>query len=93
MDLIWVAEDARVMPMWVEFCDMPWQMGSRRAKELLFEPPQFLSGPELVAKGLANRSVPAEDLWTDARAYALRVAQQQPFSLRMIKTACNQAIA
>ena len=90
MDLIFVADDARVMPTWVEFCDIPWQVGARRAKEFLFEPPQFLSGEQLVGMGLANRSVPAERLFLDARAYALRVAKQPPFSLRMIKLACNQ---
>jgi len=55
-----------------------------RAKELLFTG-DALTAAEAVAIGLANRVVAHDALMAEARALALRLAQQSPLSLRLLK--------
>lgn len=91
MDVIFVAEDAQILPTFVEHFDVPWQIGSRRAKELLFGGARFLTGSEAVQMGLASRAAPAgEELESAVYQYARRVAKQDGFTLLMMKQACNQ---
>lgn len=90
MDLIFAAEDAQFLGTYFPFFTVPWDLGIRQSKELLFEN-RFMSGAEAVERGLANRAYPADRLMEETLRYASRVAESDPFNLRMIKLAINQA--
>ena len=59
-------------------------------KELLFRG-QFIDGEQAKELGLVIRVVPKERLMDEALAYAHDVAQNDPYDLRMIKLAVNNA--
>ena len=69
---------------------MPWDINPRKAKELLFDS-RFIDAKEAAELGLVNQVVPAESLATQVQAYAERIAQNDPYQLRMMKLAVNQA--
>lgn len=37
MDLIFAADDAKFLPGLFQYFSVPWDLGTRRAKEILFE--------------------------------------------------------
>ncbi|PON11702.1 hypothetical protein C2W62_43425 [Candidatus Entotheonella serta] len=61
----------------------------RKAKEILFES-RFIDASEALDLGLVNRVMPGDRLEAETLNYAHRVAQNDPFQLRMIKMAINQ---
>ena len=90
MDIIYAARDAMFLGSNFQYFTVPWDMHPRKAKELLFES-RFVDGEEACELELVNRAFPAEALMDEAIAWAERVAQNDPFQLRMIKLAVNQA--
>lgn len=75
----------------VEFFSHPWELGARKAKEILF------TGDAVDAEtarqlGMVNQVVPAETL----REYALdmgnRIAQRPSFALKLAKQSVNQTL-
>ena len=90
MDIIYAAEDAMFLGSNFQYFTIPWDMHPRKAKELLYES-RFIDGVEAAKLELVNRVFPADVLMDEAMAYATRVAQNDPFQLRMIKLAVNQA--
>ena len=90
MDLIFAADDAQFLSTNFQYFSVPWDLAPRAAKELLFES-RFLDGEEARALGLVNRVVPRDRLDDEVMAYARRVAENDPFQLRMTKLAVNQA--
>ncbi len=90
MDVIFAAEDAQLLPVNFQYFSVPWDLGARKTKEILFES-RFLSGAEACELGFVNRAVPADQLDDEVMSYAGRVAQNDPFQLRMTKLAVNQA--
>ncbi len=64
-------------------------MHDRKAKEILFES-RFIDAAEALDLGLVNRVIPRDRLEAETLDYAHRVAQNDPFQLRMIKMAVNQ---
>ncbi len=90
MDLIFAADDAMFLGTNFQYFSIPWDLHPRKAKEILFES-RFLPADEAMALGLVNRVIPRADLLAETMAYAHRVAQNDPFQLRMIKLAVNQA--
>jgi enoyl-CoA hydratase len=75
----------------VEYHAHTWELGPRKAKELLF------TGGAITAQqaeqiGMVNQVVPLDDLVTATMAMAHRIAQQDAFSLRMAKRAVNHAL-
>jgi enoyl-CoA hydratase len=90
MDVIIAAEDAQLLPTNFQYFSVPWDIGARKTKEILFES-RFLSGSEAGELGFVNRAVPADQLDDEVMSYAGRVAQNDPFQLRMTKLAVNQA--
>ena len=89
MDVIFAAEGAQFLASNFQYFSVPWEIGGRKAKELLFEA-RFISGTEAHDLGLVNRVMPADQLEAEAMSYAERVAQNDPFQLRMTKLAVNQ---
>jgi enoyl-CoA hydratase len=90
MDLIVAADDAKFLGSHFQFFSIPYDVGPRKAKELLFEF-RFMHADEALAAGLVNRVVPRARLMEETRALAHRVAQNEPFALRLAKLSVNQA--
>jgi enoyl-CoA hydratase len=63
---------------------LPQLVGPGKAKELLFTA-ENISGLEAAAIGLVNRSVPPENLMTEAMKIAEKIAGNSAFSIRMMK--------
>ena len=73
----------------VEYFGYPWDMGPRKAKELLFTG-DFLSARELLAAGFINRVVPRDDLVDATMRLACRVAEKPSLGLKLAKESVNQ---
>ena len=90
MDVIFAAEDAQFLGGFVEYNTIPWDIGVRKAKELVFES-RFISAAEAQALGLVNRVLPTAGLEAETMAWAARVAEQNPALLRLAKVQMNKA--
>lgn len=91
MDFIFAADDALFIPVYGDYFTAPWDVGARKAKELLYEN-NFIDAREALKWGFVNRVYPAAELEQETLAYAQRVAESDPFSLRMIKSTINQTL-
>lgn len=89
MDLVFAAEDALFLPALLEYYSVPWDLGARKAKELLFEM-RFLTAPEAKDMGFVNRVYAPADLEKQTLLYAERVAENSHAALRMSKLATNK---
>lgn len=89
MDVVFAAPDARFLAGQVEYFSIPFDVGFRKAKELLFES-RFIDAEEARALGFVNRVIPGEELETETLAWAKRVAEQGYGGLRMAKLAVNK---
>lgn len=92
MDLIFASEDALFLPSHVQYFTVPWDIGYRRAKEILFEH-RFLTAWEALEYGMVNRVYPTrEELEKETLAYAGRVADnwlRDPMRVRTAKFSVN----
>ncbi len=88
-DVIFASEDAMFLPTNFQYFSVPWDLSPRRAKQILFES-RFVDATEAEELGFVNFVVPRAKLQEEAMAYAARVAENDPFQLRMIKLAINQ---
>ena len=88
MDIIYAAESARFLASNFQFFTVPWDVHPRLAKELLFES-RFIDAEEAQSLHLVNRVVPDADLQDSVLEYAHRIAENDPFQLRMMKMAVN----
>jgi enoyl-CoA hydratase len=89
MDVVFAAPDARFLAGQVEYFSIPWDVGARKAKELLFES-RFLSAEEARELGFVNRVIPEADLERETLAWAKRVGESPHGVLRMAKLAINK---
>lgn len=90
MDVIFAADDAMFLGSLFQYFCMPWDLPPRKVKELLYES-RFIDAEEACELGLVNRVLPRAELETEVLAWAGRVAENDPFQLRMTKAAVNQA--
>jgi enoyl-CoA hydratase len=90
MDLIVAADDARFMTALLQYFPLPYDVGPRKAKELLFDN-QVISGVEAHEMGFVNRVFPSDRLEEETMAFAARIAENSSFFLRMAKVAVNNA--
>jgi enoyl-CoA hydratase len=88
MDIIIASDDAKFLPSLVQYFSVPWDLGIRRAKEILFTA-RFVSASEALEAGFVNRVVAVDQLETVTSELAARIAEQDLFGLRMIKEAIN----
>ncbi len=91
MDVVFAAEDALFLPGMVEYFSAPWDLGPRKAKEILLEH-RFMTAAEALACGFVNRTFPADRLEAETLAYADRVADNHlaaPAWTATIKTGIN----
>jgi enoyl-CoA hydratase len=89
MDVIFASPDARFLAGQVEYFSVPFDVGFRKAKELLFES-RFIDAEEALRTGFVNRVYPADTLEQETLAWARRVAEQGYGTLRMAKLATNK---
>ena len=61
MDVVFAAEDSMFLPGMVEYFSIPWDLGPRKAKEILLEH-RFMTSAEALAYGFVNRVFPVEEL-------------------------------
>jgi enoyl-CoA hydratase len=90
MDVVFAAETAEFLGGFVEYNTIPWDIGVRRAKELVFES-RFITAEEAARYGLVNRVLAPADLERETFAWARRVAENSPEALRMAKIQMNKA--
>jgi enoyl-CoA hydratase len=89
MDVIFAAPNARFLAGQVEYFSIPFDVGFRKAKELLFES-RFIDAEEARGLGFVNRVYPDDQLEKETLAWASRVAETGYGSLRMAKLAVNK---
>jgi enoyl-CoA hydratase/carnithine racemase len=70
---------------------LPWVVGLRKAKELLFTGEDRVSATEALRIGLVNRVVPRDELDGATMALADEIAKNEPFVVQMTKRAVNRA--
>ena len=75
----------------VEWFCHPWELGPRKAKELLFTG-DVLTAAEAASLGMVNRVVPRDQLEAATLALARRIAEKPSFALKLAKLSVNQAV-
>jgi enoyl-CoA hydratase len=90
MDLIVAADDTKFLASHFQYFSVPYDVGVRKAKELLFQM-RFMHADEAERSGLVNVVVPREQLEAETLALAQRIKQNDPFWLRLVKLSVNQA--
>ena len=91
MDIVFAAEEALFLPGQTQYFSAPWDLGPKKAKEILFEH-RFMTAWEALEAGFVNRVYPMETLEKETLAYAERVADNyltNPFWVRMLKFSIN----
>ncbi len=73
-----------------EFFNHPWELGIRRAKEMLFTS-DFVSARDAHRLGMVNHVVDAAELASFTLSLAQRIATKPSFALKMAKEAVNGA--
>ena len=89
MDLICAAEDARFMTSLLQYFTLPWDVGPRKAKEILFDN-HVIPAAEARDLGFVNHVWPREELDRNTMALANRIAGQSTLWLRLAKLSVNQ---
>lgn len=97
-DLIVASEDATfsdpVVAMGVngvEWFSHPWELGVRKAKEMLFTGAE-VSAADARALGMVNHVVPRDELESFTLKLAMRIAERPSFALKLAKLSVNQAL-
>ena len=75
----------------VEYHGHTWELGPRKAKEMLFTA-RRITAAEAEAAGMVNRVVPLDDLHASTMALAHEIAQMHPFALAQSKRAVNRTM-
>jgi enoyl-CoA hydratase len=75
----------------VEYFAHPWELGPRKAKELLFTADSW-TADEAQKMGMVNRILPRADLESFVLKMALKIAKKPAFSLALAKQAVNRAV-
>jgi enoyl-CoA hydratase len=90
MDLVFASDRAQFLCGFVQYNTMAYDLGFRKAKEVCFES-RFLTAEECRAQGFVSRVYGCDDLKVETFAYARRVAENSPLTLRMAKLQINKA--
>lgn len=75
----------------VELFAHPWELGARKAKELLFTGDEF-GAEEAHRLGMVNHVVPRAELEPFTLDLAARIASRPSFALKLAKRSVNQAL-
>ena len=90
MDLIVASDDAKFLPALMQYFSIPWDIPIRKAKEAMFRS-RFIGAKEASQLGFVNLVVPRERLEAETMALAEEIAQNDSFTLRLLKWAANSA--
>ena len=96
-DLAVAADDAKFGYVDVRFGSgvvsmfLPWVVGVREAKRMLFTGDDRISAEEALRIGLVNSVVPADQLGDATLALANEIAKNEPFVVQTSKRAANRA--
>lgn len=91
MDVLFASESALFLPSHFQYFSVPWDMGPRKTKELLYEH-RFMTAWEAYECGFLNRVYPDDELEKETMAFADRVADnylRDPMRIRMVKFSVN----
>lgn len=91
MDVLFASTESLFLPGMVEYFSAPWDIGPKKAKEILLEH-RFVPAKEALSCGFVNRIFPEEELEAETLAYADRVADNYlaaPAWTGTIKSAIN----
>jgi enoyl-CoA hydratase len=75
----------------VEYFGHPWELGPRKAKEMLFTG-DWVTAQQAHQLGMVNHVVPAEQLREFTMTMARRIAERPSFALKLAKEGVNQAL-
>jgi enoyl-CoA hydratase len=75
----------------VEYFGHPWELGARKAKELLFTG-ESITAQEAMTLGMVNKVVEAANLDLATLQMAQIIAQRPGFALKLAKESVNQAL-
>lgn len=75
----------------VEYFGHPWELGARKAKEMLFTG-DWVTAQEAHTRGMVNHVVPRAELHDFTLALAARIAKRPAFALKLAKESVNQAL-
>lgn len=75
----------------VEYFAHPWELGARKAKEMLFTA-DWVTAQDAYRLGMVNHVVPREELESFTLALAEKIAQKPSFALKLAKEAVNQTL-
>ena len=75
----------------VEYFAHAFELGARRAKELLFTG-EAMGAAEAKAVGMVNRVVPRDRLESETLALAVKIAQRPSMGLKLAKMSVNQSV-
>ncbi|MDF2956076.1 MAG: Enoyl-CoA hydratase/carnithine racemase [Candidatus Alkanophagales archaeon MCA70_species_2] len=98
-DIVIAAENAKFgMPVVrlvaaadAEVSFLPWLVGVRKAKELLFLGEMF-DAKEAERIGLVNKVVPPDRVLEEAKEVAKKIAEAPPFAIRLVKASINRTL-
>lgn len=88
MDLIVAADDTRFMTGFLQYFSLPYDIGVRKAKEIMYLPRE-IGAAEAHDLGFVSKVVPRADLDTETMAMAEQIAILPSFYLRLAKDAAN----
>jgi len=89
MDIIIAADDALFLPSLLQYFSVPWDIGVRKAKEILFQT-RFVPAREACELGFVNLVVPRDKLKSETQKMAERIAESDPIFTRLAKLSINQ---
>jgi enoyl-CoA hydratase/carnithine racemase len=89
MDIITAADDALFLPSLLQYFSVPWDIGVRKAKEILFQM-RFIDAREACQLGFVNLVVSRKNLREETTKMAERIAEADPIFTRLAKLSINQ---
>lgn len=96
-DIVVAADDAAFIDNTVsmgvsgaEFFNHPWELGARKAKEMLFTS-GIITAEDAFRLGMVNHVVPRDDLSRFTMQLAVTIAEKPLFALKLAKEAVNAA--
>lgn len=89
MDLIVAADDARFLATHFQYFSVPWDLGARKTKELLWTA-DFIDADQACELGLVNRVVPRAELDQHTLELAHEIASKDRLLARMVKKSVNE---
>ncbi|MDA0892203.1 MAG: enoyl-CoA hydratase-related protein [Proteobacteria bacterium] len=89
MDVIVAFKNAKFLPSHVQLFNAPWDLGIRKAKQILFEN-RFIDADEALDLGLVSEVTEDGDHYEAAFSQAQRIAENSLLTLRMLKHSINR---